>query len=37
MMTFLAVIGAAGFALVIVAIVAGCVMQYYDDDPDWRL
>ncbi len=36
-MTFLAVIGAVGLALVVAAIIAGCVMQYYDDDPDWLL
>ena len=37
MMTFFAVIGAVGVTLVVVAIVAGCVMQYFDDDPDWLL
>jgi hypothetical protein len=37
MMTFFAVIGAAGLLLVVAAIVAGCVMQYFDDDPDWLL
>jgi hypothetical protein len=36
-MTFLAVIGAVGITIVVAAIVAGVVMQYCDDDPDWRL
>jgi FlaG/FlaF family flagellin (archaellin) len=37
MMTVFAVIGGLAVAFIVAAIVAGCVMQYYDDDPDWLL
>lgn len=35
MMTILSVIGGIAILVIIAAIVAGCVMQYYDDEPDW--
>ncbi len=34
MMTFFAVIGAVGLSLVVLAIVAGVVLQLFDNDQD---